>query len=364
MQSIYSQSLESKYRSIAAEDSLWSEQLFGDYREPNEGNPQAIEPHLKKAWDREGIAVSTGAERSFFHLLFSDHCRCQGIVIRDINPPIIAYVHFNILLLRIAIDVEDYANISSSKRDLAGIKERVLSSEIPEKFREFYLRHFDALAVSYYQNLFQWKDENKRYFQAVQYQENPTQFQILQSYARSGNIIATLGDISDLSSFYLDEVVVVDVSNIDCYTILDIQCNNVKEAPTILWTRQHIENATYSSRKHCPLSRLEREEMNQLLLRIGSAYRRGVKNLELKKRLENECGKVEAVLLDYSRPTFAILQAMVDRWFIEFPDGRWVDSFKPSEEEGAILFGLPKPVEGGSKFKLQTHGSAFFSLTG
>ncbi|MBS0627793.1 MAG: hypothetical protein JSS09_06235, partial [Verrucomicrobia bacterium] len=89
---------------------------FPDCRTPNEGGIEAYR-HVFKM-DEPGLLVSTGTERSFYGLiqavLASPPNYCQGLVIRDINPKVKAYVDFNVLLLRLATNVTEYAKLSHS----------------------------------------------------------------------------------------------------------------------------------------------------------------------------------------------------------------------------------------------------------
>jgi hypothetical protein len=89
---------------------------FYDFLEPNEGNPQKLIPHLQEI-SKKGVVVSTGTERSFFFLLFlvkllANKNLCEGLIIKDINPKVKAYVDFNVLLLRITKTVEEYRELS------------------------------------------------------------------------------------------------------------------------------------------------------------------------------------------------------------------------------------------------------------
>ena len=76
------------------------------FLEPNERIPVNVRPHLLKM--QRGLIVSVGTERSFFDLLLSDPNLCTGLVVRDVNPRVKAYVDFNTLLLTIATSRLDY----------------------------------------------------------------------------------------------------------------------------------------------------------------------------------------------------------------------------------------------------------------
>ncbi|MBS0627329.1 MAG: hypothetical protein JSS09_03870, partial [Verrucomicrobia bacterium] len=89
---------------------------FRDFRRPNEFGITAYR-HVFKM-DEPGLLVSTGTERSFYGLiqavLASPPNYCQGLIIRDINPKVKAYVDFNVLLLRLATNVTEYKELSHS----------------------------------------------------------------------------------------------------------------------------------------------------------------------------------------------------------------------------------------------------------
>lgn len=320
-------SLECKYEDVSTEDHLWEQRRFVDYREPNEYLPEAIESHVAKAWNRRGVVVSTGAERSFFHLIFSDHNLCQGLVIRDINPIIIAYVNFNILLLKVAIDRIDYERLSSSKDSLLEIRDRVKVSTIPDRFRFFYLRNFESFSNAYYGTTAFWKGSTE--FQAVHYYKSDMQFQILKAYAVAGNIIATLGDINNLCFLNRDEVVDLDVSNIDQSSMIDICVENREGPPTLIWTRLSGEGAHYYSMVYTGLSLEEKEEMNLYLSRIKSNCEEGISLLQLVNRLVAENWNREGpIFMAYSKAILEDLRSSAANWLIEVPHLGWID-FSP-----------------------------------
>lgn len=325
-----SRSLEDMYGDLATQDHEWEISRFDDYREPNEGYPERIRPHLEAAWNREGIAVSTGTERSFFHLLFSNHDLCHGMVIRDINPQIIAYAHFNILLLRIAQSVEDYARFAFSKslETLNEIKERTSFSQMPDQFRQFYLRNFDHLAEAYRTTSFRWRSDvgrsTKKYFQEVQYYKNDEQFKVLQAYARSGNIVPILGDINDLRNF--GEIVVIDTSNIFNYSILDPEYANISDSPTVIWTNPIINNPSFKSIKHTPLSRDEHEEMDELIEVLMESSGQSTElraELMYSRLMHHNQGRV--TFIGYSKETLKLLQEVVETYCVHFPEIGWID---------------------------------------
>lgn len=319
----YPPTLEKKYSEDALEDCPWDSQRFGDFRAPNETHPEMVQEHLHRAWNRRGIIVSTGFQRSFFDLIFSNHAYCHGLVIRDINPQIIACAHFNILLLRIARDTIDYARLSSSEDNLVEIKGRVTRSFIPDKVQRFYLKHFFALASLYYRTSSAWKSH--RDFQEVHYHQNPLQFQILQKYAREGNIIATLGTIEELEFLYRDEVVVVDTSNIQDYIMMDIRCRNRDEAPTMIWTRISLSYTEFYSRKFRPLSFLEREEMDQLLHLITATAMGRSWNKNVFASVFNTEDASPSIFATYSKETLGDVRAFVKEWLIRLPYIGWVN---------------------------------------
>jgi hypothetical protein len=118
---------------------------------------------------KPGIIVSVGTERSFFDLALSDPTICEGLVVRDIDPHVKGYVDFNVLLLRIAENREDYVQLSTPPPHCShyyfGIKEannkiilekikkiRLITekADIPPVIKEYYLRYLDDFGLIYF----------------------------------------------------------------------------------------------------------------------------------------------------------------------------------------------------------------------
>ena len=255
---------------------------FQDYLEPNEGTPTNVKPHLDAGFAKQqGFLVSTGTERSFFDLALSDPKKCKGLIVRDINPRVKAYVDFNTMLLRISESMEEYSLISVITPNPGQNFDKLLSDRIceieakliqdiriPKPVKDYYLRNIQAFGEiyfsqnTYYDRRYYWR--KSRDFGGVKYFEDQELFSRLQRYARDGKIVATIGDINDL--LFLEDlpISVVDVSNIPDYTIMDFKimpgCH-----PTIISTNQHPVCTAFFSCVHTDLSDQEREEMAGLI---------------------------------------------------------------------------------------------------
>jgi hypothetical protein len=263
------------------------------------------------------VLVSTGFQRSFFSLIFSNHDYCKGLVICDINPQIIACAHFNILLLRVATDRKDYKRLSNSDDCLLEIIDRVAKAVMPEKFRKFYLKNFFKLASLYYEASTAWKNDER--FRKVCYHEKKRQFTILQSYAKNGNIIATVRSIEDLRFLSFHEIVVIDSSNIQDYTMLDIQCVNLEDAPTVIWTQLNLKSTQFYSEKHFSLSNEERSEMDELLNLIASTTIGRQWNKKVFACVFDIDNSSSPLFGTYSRKTLEDVRAFVREWLIYLP---------------------------------------------
>ena len=236
--------------------------VFGDYIEPNEIGVTAIRKHLNKM--EKGILVSAGTERSFFDLIL---CRkCTGLVVRDLNPRVKAYVDFNVLLLKISRNLQDYNEISSRSLGRAEyralIEGRILDSQhLSPAAQRYYLDQLDNL-IRNYRRGGGW--QKIRAFNDVNYHIHPRLFRKLQAYARSGSIIATIGNINDLRFLDAYPITAIDSSNICDYTLLDFQLKE-NSRPLAIWTKLHPDYTSYESDFFDPLDNLQREEFDEIL---------------------------------------------------------------------------------------------------
>lgn len=286
---------------------------FDVYLSPNEGHPQKIAFLLEGV--ETGFLVSTGTERSFFNLLFSDQKKCRGLIVRDINPKVKQYVDFSVLLLKISETSSDYRFLSiieSIDYDLmpkmqgnrvemfknfckyqqefwniqpeAAKEERdkkidLIRQKIEEKIhnpieKRYYLKNLESFAKVYYQTDGRWKKSNlsqsqiQQQFAEVQYDQDEILFQTLRKYAVDGNILATVGNINDLTNFNELPISIVDVSNIPDYVPIDIQFS---QNPPIIQTKREWGITYYYKIQPIALSQDERIIYDGLLGKILDA---------------------------------------------------------------------------------------------
>ena len=255
--------------------------------------PQNVKPHLSQT--KPGTKVVTGAERCFFTLLFSDEGLCEGLVSRDINPKVKAYIDFNVLLLRISQNMQEYAKLSEpvawwDKKAEATVNDRIRvieektrSSDLPEVVKNYYLKHMRMLGTTY---LWLGQNEDWRkdpYFNECWYHNNEERFLKLQRYAKSGNIIATIGDINDLKFLRDTKISVVDTSNIHDYCVVNLQGEG-NFSPTVIWTELSVGETKYYSApytSHSPLSTEEEAEFQKWVALFTQVYQH---DIEGKKR--------------------------------------------------------------------------------
>ena len=256
--------------------------VFDEYLSPNEGHPEGIEKHLKLA--EKGLHVCTGTERSFFHLLCADSNKCQGVIIRDINPQVKAYVDFNLMLIRISNTREKYnlwssmiSNYEQFQETICAIIHQIKDADLPQKIQEYYLKNARVFGEIYQKTDKSWR--MNPLFEKVNYCLHDHLFQKIKSYAMEGNIISTVGKINDLLFLKSYNVSVVDTSNISDYSMIDL---NAEENfhPRVIWTRLRNPRNTdspiciqtkYYSYPHQPLDRDEREKFGRLKQKITLA---------------------------------------------------------------------------------------------
>jgi hypothetical protein len=201
-------------------------------------------PFLDPARTPPGLAVSTGAKRSF-HLLNS--CpSCTGLVVCDINPLIILWIHAETMVLRLANDFEHYQHLrtllSSDDSDALLAGKRLLDALLygaASRFPEHVCQQYSHLLRSTFFDEHYYRLGHKSFFAdfAEQYDVDPTRFARVQSLAKNGHITAFVRGIEDLSFLVGRTIAAIDVSNIADYTLMNIRGLSPQAVqPWLLWT--------------------------------------------------------------------------------------------------------------------------------
>jgi hypothetical protein len=375
---------------------------FNTFLYPNECNVFKVKEHLDLQ-EKIGIIVSTGTERSFFDLALCNLEKCKGLVVRDINPKVKAYVDFNILLLRLALDVKDYERLSDdlmSFSDLTkwveasdlpsgdikyyienpkmidlhlyenadlklkkneallsrihSIRDRIERSSLPPNIRHYYLHHLADFASVYFGVNKNWRGRDKSLFHGVQYHENPEIFNKLQQFAKSGNIVATIGDINDLRFLDKLSVGIIDVSNIPDYILLDLK-GGKDFSPRIIWTYLYPGGADtnyYSCAFPSSLRSEQRVEFEQLLKEMrqarciekelvlfGGPKKLGVDLFLTLMKLSK--GNTDIWPASYSSGILNKMKEFKDTWMLKIPRIGWVSfdssNFDPKQINAASI---------------------------
>lgn len=256
---------------------------------PNEGNPIDVKPHLDQSEDpNNSVIVVTGTERVIFDLISGVF---QGIISRDINPRVKAYLDFLILLVRLSSNRQEFvylAETPATEKELLEKSDMIInkipSSDIPFFMKKYYLSHAKDFSRVFYKTSKHWIETSlefpgMKYFQGVQYYADDQLFAKFQKYAKSGMIITTIGDINDLSFLANRKISAVDASNIHNYSIIDLKCS--PSQPRIIWTSlQRVENRSmtsyiyqtvYHSYVHQELDKEQRQEMDHLVIQLKQA---------------------------------------------------------------------------------------------
>ena len=130
-------------------------------------------------------------------------------MIRDINPRVKAYVDFNIMLLRISKTREEYVKLAQTisptdtkefKHRIEIISDKIKNDEnLPEPIRCYYLENINTMGLVYLRTNKNWQYEDSAFYKSCRYDQQDPLFFKLQKYARSGNLISTIGKIQDLA---------------------------------------------------------------------------------------------------------------------------------------------------------------------
>lgn len=270
---------------------------LGEFLVPNETGVLGVLPHLTMS--ELGLIVSVGTERSFFDLALCNPSKCEGLVVRDIDPHVKAYVDFNVLLLRIAKNMEHYEALSTLVPDkdlppndyrkpfwdeqnyltrIKIIREITINADIPPKMKLYYLNYLDSFGRIYFKarmtrqnhklecNRTTWRESPL--FEGVKYHKNEHLFSQLQRYAKCGSIIATVGDINELNFLDRMNIAVLDTSNVDGYKIL---IPKTKSTPNLIVTI--LENPTkYKSYVYKSLSEPQLVKLENALSALAEAW--------------------------------------------------------------------------------------------
>jgi len=226
-------------------------EAWDGFLSPNEFDPLNIQQHL--IMEYPGFIVSTGLQRSFFNLCLSDE-NCQGLIIRDINPKVKAAADFTVLLLRLSTSREEFVKLAAKpsdgdyKKANLTLVERIRSSDIPSMLKKYYIKNIEVMTNVFYhmddrfENDYKeyspsaWRDSSKESFEGVQYYKDDILFEKLRKFAKSGMIIATVGDINNLCFLKGRKIAIVDISNIYQY-VPEINIKlGVQPLPKIIYT--------------------------------------------------------------------------------------------------------------------------------
>ena len=323
------QGLERDFQSIAYRTQDLLKRKFESYLMPNEGSPENIVPCLHQVTAR-GIFVSTGTERSFFNLIFADPEKCEGLVIVDINPQVKAYNDCLIMLIRISKDINEFNQLSADL-DLEGrdeqFKDRVIliqslleKADLPHKL--YYLKKLETLALVYF--CFANRNwHNCDQFKEVDYTKNAKHFFKLKEYVDRGNVISVVGDMNNLQFLENRSIGVIDTSNIQNYTMIDLKgigdC-----APMVIWTHQDYRSTEYRCIKY-DNQVLREEERKEFDERLGILISKGIisnacvslmlQNLYILTSQKNGVENPDDILMGYNRATLEFFRKYEGRYW-------------------------------------------------
>ena len=295
-----------------------------------------------------GLIISTGTERSLFDLILCAEANgesCEGLVVRDINPKVKAYIDFVVMLLRISKTREEFCSYIQDiytrkgqlpeEKGLERIRVALADASLPEQAKKYYATHLEDLAEIYCRTTQDWRSIRVDDFRCVQYYEKDDLFKIVQRYAKAGQIIATVGDIQDLTFLGERKVQAIDVSNIPDYIMIDI----AKEA-WIIWTSPSTQTKYYSCRNHPIKDPNEKAELHQLAKEF---YRAQVATSAIALRTfmqevdETEHTQhVSSYPPSYSEGIFSLLKGWKEKWMRNIPDFE-IASLHPTMGQKIIL---------------------------
>jgi len=187
---------------------------WNEYLRPNEYNPTDIllPSSNISTFDKPGIIISTGTERSLFDLILADNAKCQGLIIRDINPNVKFYMDWVLFCIEQSVNRE---NFNSMRLD----KEYSECSKYLQKCRDIYIENNKLFKCK-----INWKDTpgfngNIK----LSYWQFDNLFEKLKLFVNNGSIITTTGSIDNLTFLNNENIEFIDISNIPSYFFLDFK---------------------------------------------------------------------------------------------------------------------------------------------
>jgi hypothetical protein len=317
-----------------------------NYLEPNETHPIDAKEHLQ--WDASGILVSTGTVRSLFDLTMVDPEKCTGLVIRDINPQVKAYIDFEILLIRLASSHEEYQELAMPL-DYTDVEDKNASyllrlnrvnmllaqSNLSPELKGYYHTYLEQMATLYFTHQCvlgedtYWKESAS--FKEVNYYQDAELFSKLQTYAKEGKILTTVGSIEDLEFLGEERIGLIDISNIADYALLDFK-RAIPEK--ILFTHCLGIDTEYHSYRYESLTEQEAQELHSILAILSSIHRDHTENTIIESLLDilspfNQAGKIAKFShhrqLYYCKELLKNLRKFKQLYLYQTAVGPWVD---------------------------------------
>lgn len=295
------------------------EHMGEHYLIPNE-NPAGAQRHFHP--EDGGIHLCTGAERLFSNAGMTP--QRDGFIGIDLEPQVIAYNHFNTLLLKISKTRDDYLSLakpilSSKERaeflqrlfisllqgkeeshkqylekefgkylkgsvlcryeqqeDRLGIiRARINESTLSQVWKDYYLYHLKSFASIYYpaKQSFFLNPGSPRY---GKYHMDAQVFEKIQKYAKEGRLVFLQREINALQFLPQSRVREIDVSNIPDYCVIGPLFQDSKQARAsktrIIWSQviPSGRQTPFFSWQYDPLliSQNERKEIDDLISHV------------------------------------------------------------------------------------------------
>jgi hypothetical protein len=341
--------LETEYLSDVTALDLTTGCDFADYLAPNERHPARAKPHL--VWDLPGLLVSTGTVRSLFDLIMADSEKCTGLVMRDINPKVKAYMDFEILLIRLSANHREYQELATPEEPgdftqrppylakLEKVRQLLAESDMPEEMKQYYAHHLETMAKLYFtsQTDFRYKQcwKTEPSFDEVNYYQRADLFDKLHKYAKEGKIIATVGSIDDLEFLGDANIGFVDISNIPDYELLNFKTRRVPEKVMSVWSC-----GSYNAQRYQPLSSEELVQFSSIYeIMREMAYPKGMDMRfcppvktgmlhyfhRILYHLRELSGKTDYTPCYVCKSFFQDVCTFKERYLYQLSESRWID---------------------------------------
>lgn len=299
---------------------------------PNEFNPRAVIPHFKQ--QEGGWHLCAGTERLFSNAALCPYPR-EGFIGIDIDSHVKAYNDFNIFLLTVSQDQQQYSQLAEQpasdqwQERVSQLHQLLDASSLSSERKQYYAHYLESFAAIFYpaKAVFMNSVKSSLGKELIDYHHRDKQaFKTLQTLSRDGKLGSLCADINTIEGFAPEKIAEIDISNIYDYTWLDLQWAQPSSAVHVIWTRGvghgsgGIPATKFFSFDYTALDRAGREKMEWLKRAMKQMGVEGIRGqtacamlaFEAREAQQRLSSPHQAVIDSYSQESW--------QWFQEYAE--------------------------------------------